>query len=110
MHASLSAVRGTLSIVVSILAAIGLSGCAIRIFSNTAGGAAGASASVSSVSPVATAVVFGVMAADAVHYYSMGPEGKSPIYRAPEPDPARAINAQDCTKPVDYSAGNLLCR
>jgi hypothetical protein len=50
------------------------------------------------------------MAADAVHYYSMGPEGKSPMYRAPEPDPARTINAQDCTKPVDYSAGNLLCR
>jgi len=50
------------------------------------------------------------MAADAVHYYSMGPEDKSPMYRAPEPDPARAINAQDCTKPVDYSAGNLLCR
>jgi hypothetical protein len=50
------------------------------------------------------------MAADAVHYYSMGPDGKSPMYRAPEPDPARAINVQDCTKPIDYNAGNLLCR
>ena len=50
------------------------------------------------------------MAADAVHYYTMGPDGKTPMYRAPEPDPTRAINAQDCTKPVDFSAGNLLCR
>jgi hypothetical protein len=83
VRASLNAVRGILSIVVIISAAIDLSGCA---------------------------VVFGVMAADAVDYYSMGPDGMSPMYRAPEPDPARAINAQDCTRPIDYSAGNLLCR
>jgi len=50
------------------------------------------------------------MAADAAHYYSMGPDGKTLMYRAPEPDPTRAINAQDCTKPVDFSAGNLMCR
>ena len=102
--------RGILSIVAGIVAAIYVSGCAIRISSNTGGGAAAAGASISSVSPVASAVVFGVMAADAVQYYSMGPDGKSPLYRAPEPDPARSINVQDCTKPVDYSAGNLLCR
>ena len=110
MHASLNTVRGTLSTIAIFLAAIDLSGCAVRISSNTGSGAAAASVSASSVSPVAAAVVFGVMAADTVHYYSMGPEGKSPMYRAPEPDPARTINAQDCTKPVDYSAGNLLCR
>ena len=50
------------------------------------------------------------MASDAVNYYSVGPDGKMPMYRAPDPDPSRTINAQDCTKPVDYSAGNLLCR
>jgi hypothetical protein len=60
--------------------------------------------------PVATAVVVGVMAMDSVHYYGIGPEGKSPMYRAPELDPARTINPQDCTRPVDASAGNLLCR
>jgi len=110
VRASLNGVREVLSIVVIALAAIDLAGCAVRISSNTGGGVIAASASVSSVSPVATAVVFGVMAADAVHYYSMGPDGKSPMYRAPEPDPARSINVQDCTKPVDFSAGNLLCR
>ncbi|HET7764837.1 MAG TPA: hypothetical protein VFK92_07075 [Burkholderiales bacterium] len=74
---------------ISILGAIALPGCA---------------------TPVATAVVVGVMAADAVSYHTVGPDGKVPMYRAPDPDPSRVINAQDCTKPVDYSAGNLLCR
>ena len=60
--------------------------------------------------PVATAVVVGVMAMDTTHYYGIGPDGKSPMYRAPEPDPTRVINVQDCTKPVDASVGNLLCR
>jgi hypothetical protein len=87
VRASLKAVRGFLS--VTILSAIALPGCA---------------------TPVATAVVVGVMAADAVNYYTVGPDGKTPMYRAPDPDPSRVINVQDCTKPVDYSAGNLLCR
>jgi hypothetical protein len=59
--------------------------------------------------PLATAVVVGVMAADAMDYYG-GRDGQGPMYRAPDPDPARTINAQDCTLPVDYTAGNLLCR
>ena len=59
--------------------------------------------------PVGTAIVVGVMAADTVRYYSVGPDGKHPA-RAPEPDPTRAINAQDCTRPVDPDAGNLMCR
>ena len=28
----------------------------------------------------------------------------------PEMDPSRRINEQDCTKPVDFSAGNLRCK
>jgi len=49
------------------------------------------------------------MAADAVHYYSMVRTARRRCNRAPSPIDA-AINAQDCTKPVDFSAGNLLCR
>lgn len=30
--------------------------------------------------------------------------------RAPEPDPGRKIHEQDCSKPIDLSAGNLLCK
>jgi hypothetical protein len=49
------------------------------------------------------------MAADAIHYYSIGPDGKQQV-RAPDPDPTRTINVQDCTQPVDPEAGNLMCR
>ncbi|HLQ03036.1 MAG TPA: hypothetical protein VK143_12150 [Burkholderiales bacterium] len=65
--------------------------------------------SVSTGSPLGNAIVIGVMAADAVHYYRLGPDGKTQV-RAPEPDPTRRINVQDCTRPVDPYAGNLLCR
>ena len=87
MHASLSAVRRFRSIIA--VAAILLPGCG---------------------APVGTAIVVGVMAADAAHYYGIGPDGKTPMARAPAPDPTRSVNAQDCTQPVDFSAGNLLCR
>jgi hypothetical protein len=55
-------------------------------------------------------MVVGVMAAGAIHYYTLGPDGKQPMYGAPDPDPTRVINAQDCTQPVDPEAGNLMCR
>jgi hypothetical protein len=29
---------------------------------------------------------------------------------APEMDPERKISEQDCTKPLDYSLGNIRCR
>ena len=87
MHASLSAVRRFRSIIA--VAAILLPGCG---------------------APVGTAIVVGVMAADAAHYYGIGPDGKTPMARAPAPDPTRSVNAQDCTQPVDPEAGNLMCR
>ncbi len=59
--------------------------------------------------PMGAAVVVGVMAADSVNYYYMGPDGKTPT-RAPAPDPTRTIDVQDCTQPFDPGAGNLLCR
>jgi hypothetical protein len=42
-----------------------------------------------------------------VHSGRLGPDGGA---RVPGPDPKRRINAQDCTRPVDPYAGNLLCR
>lgn len=86
MRASLHAVRGFLSLIV--LTVIALAGCA---------------------APVATAVFVGAMAADAVDYYSGG-KNQWGMVHAPDPDPSRTINVQDCTMPVDYGAGNLLCR
>jgi hypothetical protein len=34
----------------------------------------------------------------------------SPTAPAPELSPERRVNEQDCTKPVDLSAGNLRCK
>jgi ABC-type Zn uptake system ZnuABC Zn-binding protein ZnuA len=95
-----------------LLGAIALPGCAVRVASNTGTPSASTSASVNvaTTSPVATAIVVGIIAADAVHYYTIGPDGKQPMYGAPDPDPTRKINTQDCTKPVDPGAGNLMCR
>ncbi len=96
---------------VCLAAAATLSGCAVRYSSraDSAGGTTRSQASVSSGSPLGNAIIIGVMAADAAHYYRLGPDGKTAV-RAPEPDPTRKINVQDCTRPVDPYAGNLLCR
>jgi hypothetical protein len=91
-------VRGILWMI-PLVASIALAACVVRVTSDSSRGAA-----------VGTAVVVGVMAADAVRYYRMDPDGKTPVYRAPEPDPTRRINVQDCTTPVDPEAGNLMCR
>ena len=88
--------RALLSILA--VAMIALPGCAVRISSDG-----------SNVAALGTAIVVGVMAADSIQYYRIGPDGKTPLYGAPEPDPTRKINVQDCTKPVDREAGNLMC-
>lgn len=88
--------RGFLTIIA--LAAVALSGCVLQISSDSA-----------SARRVGTAVIVGVMAADTVQYYRVGPEGKMQI-RAPELDPTRKVNVQDCTKPIDLDAGNLMCQ
>jgi hypothetical protein len=108
VRASLNAVRGFLPIIA--LAAVVLPGCAVRISSGVSGNTGSSNVSASTGSPIGTAIIVGVMAADTVNYYRMGPDGKTPMYGAPEPDPTRKINVQDCTEPVDFSAGNLLCR
>ncbi len=96
---------------VCLVAAATLSGCAVRYSSraDSTGGTTTSQASVSSGSPLGNAIIIGVMAADAARYYRLGPDGKTAV-RAPEPDPTRKINVQDCTRPVDPYAGNLLCR
>lgn len=59
----------------------------------------------------AGAVLVGAVVADGVRYYAIRPDGtRVPYYGTPEPDPARRINVQDCTQPVNPMAGNLMCR
>ena len=60
---------------------------------------------------VAGAILIGVVLADGARYYLRLPDGtRMPYYGVPDPDPARRINAQDCTRPIDLEAGNLMCR
>ena len=94
-----------------IIVTFALAGCTVRYSArDSAQGATTTSeVSVASGSPLGNAIIVGVMLADGVHYYRLGPDGKTSV-RAPEPDPTRKINVQDCTRPVDPSAGNLLCR
>ena len=96
-----------------MIVAVALAGCAVRYSAQErasgVGGTTTSQVSVASGSPLGNAIIVGVMLADGVHYYRLGPDGKTPV-RAPEPDPTRRINAQDCTRPVDPAAGNLLCR
>ena len=96
---------------ICVVVAVALSGCVVRYSSraDSTSGNATSPVGVSSGSPLGNAIVIGVMAADAAHYYRLGPDGKTAV-RAPEPDPTRRINVQDCTRPVDPYAGNLLCR
>jgi hypothetical protein len=59
----------------------------------------------------AGAVLVGAVVADGVRYYAVRPDGtRVPYHGTPEPDPARRVNVQDCTQPVDIYAGNLMCR
>lgn len=93
--------------------AAALSACsgnyAVRVNSPGPGGTP--AASVSSGSPLANVIIIGVMVGDAIQYYQLGPDGtRTPAFGAPDPDPTRKINVQDCTQPVDPDAGNLFCR
>ncbi len=60
---------------------------------------------------VGAAILVGIVAAQEERYDRVGPDGmKTPVGRAPPPDPTRKINEQDCSRPVDPAAGNLVCK
>lgn len=80
-----------------------------------AGGVQSAGASVqagSHGSALAGILVIGVLLADGMQqYYLRYPDGRMVPYGAALPsDPERRINIQDCTRPIDLTAGNLMCR
>lgn len=73
---------------------------------------AGSSASVgvsAQVSGVAGAVLFAVILADGIRYYLRLPDGTSVPYEG-VPDGERIVNVQDCTRPIELTEGNLMCR
>jgi len=99
--------------VACIIVAVALAGCTVRYSARErASGPSSTTASqvsVASGSPLGDAIIVGVMLADGVRYYRLGPDGKTSV-RAPEPDPTRKINNQDCTRPFESKSGNLLSR
>lgn len=57
------------------------------------------------------AILMGILIADGIRYYWRLPDGSwQPHEVAPDPGPPRAVNVQDCTRPVDPAHGNLMCR
>ena len=57
------------------------------------------------------AILIGILVADGIRYYWRLPDGpRRPYYGTPEADPARLINVQDCTRPINPTAGNLMCQ
>jgi len=102
----------------SILAAtLALCGCSGNYWAVSANSmqvsnpsASSAQVNVSAGLPLSAAIVVGIMAADSYHYYRVEPNGMRTYAPAPDPDPTRRINVQDCTKPVDPRAGNLMCK
>jgi hypothetical protein len=90
--------------------AVPLAGCTARYRSESVQAGGSARLDVSTGSRLGAAIIVGVVAADGFRYYAIGPDGSKTPVGAPDPDPTRRINIQDCTQPVDPAAGNLLCR
>ena len=55
-------------------------------------------------------VVVGVAVLAAIAYTAERDGGALDARAVPELDPSRKINEQDCSKPIDWSAGNLRCK
>ena len=58
-------------------------------------------------SGLAAVLAVSVLAGSIIEYERGGAAGRpSPV----QMDPARKVSEQDCTKPVDYSLGNIRCK
>src|SRR2546423_15624847 len=93
-----------------IIVAVALAGCTVRYSAQERVSAPGSTTtsqvSVASGSPLGNAIIVGVMLADGVRYYRLRPDGKTPG-PAPETDPTRKNNLQDCTRAVGPHGGKL---
>jgi len=60
---------------------------------------------------VAGAILVGVLLGEGARYYLRMPDGtRVPYWGVPDPAPERRVSEQDCTRPIDLNAGNLMCR
>jgi hypothetical protein len=105
---TLRLMRGSL-LLACVMASTALAGCTVHYSSRSESAAGSVQVNATSGSPLGNAIIVAIVVADAVRYYRLGPDGRI-AEEVPPPDPTRKINVQDCTKPVDLSAGNLMCR
>src|SRR3954463_3497040 len=64
-------------------------------------------------SRLGAAIIVAVMLADGLRYFRLDPDGtRTPVDAATAQHlgVARQVSVQDCSQPVDLSAGNLICR
>src|SRR5258708_15489457 len=89
-----------------ILVAVALAGCTVRYSAEERASGPGittSQVSVSGGSPLGNTIIVGVMLADGMQYYRLGPDGKT-SGRAPRPDPTPQIHLHECTRPLAPSA------
>ena len=92
-------VRGSPTLLLGLLVLPPLAGCIVSYRGDVA-----------ARNVIAGAMIVGIVASGEDHYYRVGPDGMRTPVRAPPLDPTRKINVQDCTEPVDWSSGNLVCK
>ncbi len=65
-------------------------------------------------SVVGAAIIVAILFADEIRYFLQSPGGRRTPVSAAIADQARIapprVQVQDCTRPIDVSAGNLVCR
>ena len=69
---------------------------------------------VSTDSTVGTAIIVGILFAEGVRYFLQAPDGTrspvTPLFAAQARSVPPRTSLQDCTRPIDPAAGNLVCR
>ena len=66
-------------------------------------------------SKLGAALIIGVMLADGIRYFRVDPDGTRTPLGAAGPSALGSaatprVSVQDCTQPIDWQAGNLVCR
>lgn len=86
-----------------VLLCVLLAGCSAQVRSGSAD--SGVFVQLDGGRGLATALGLSMLAAG-IH----GAEWGAPSRAVPELDPTRRVSEQDCSKPVDYTLGNIRCK
>lgn len=94
-----------------VLAVVLLAGCSHTAWQASTGTPhGGAQAQVSTGSDFVAVFGLAILAAGVYEASRSGLDYAGSAQRTPEMAPDRKVSEQDCTKPLDYSLGNLRCK